>query len=276
MFGINRPSRPLPAQGEVEVEGLGLEEGRHEAFQQLLVKHAVDTAAVHALAQQRAQSFPRDLPDRQKWRRKNKGPAQVECYSWRVEVGFSASTRKLRTDIVTMPTMKMPQYTAVAAACVMLDIVLAAAMMMMFSHLLVSLKSSLWAIPGILYWVEASQHNRILSQRSSRELKGLSYLLRTDVLRPVRRALHPTVDRLKCARGVCLAELVSGIGHGIKRKTDTRYVALRLSCVRRRAEIRNERRWQARQACRTGAHVMRMMAQMMRMMAHTMRIMTFP
>lgn len=59
---FSRPRHATPAQGEVEVERLGLEEGRHEALQQLLVEHAVDTPAVNALAQQSAQSLPRDLP----------------------------------------------------------------------------------------------------------------------------------------------------------------------------------------------------------------------
>lgn len=60
---VTCPSRLLPAQGEVQVEGLWLEKGRHEPLEQLLVEHAVDTATVHALAQQRTQGFPRDLPD---------------------------------------------------------------------------------------------------------------------------------------------------------------------------------------------------------------------
>lgn len=51
----------LPAQGEVEVEALGLEERSHESFEQLLVEHAVHTSSIHTLAQEGAQSFPRHL-----------------------------------------------------------------------------------------------------------------------------------------------------------------------------------------------------------------------
>lgn len=51
----------VPAQGEVEVEALGLEERSHKSFQQLLVEHAVHTPSIHALAQEGTQSFPRHL-----------------------------------------------------------------------------------------------------------------------------------------------------------------------------------------------------------------------
>lgn len=40
----------VPAQRKVEVETLGLEEGGHKSFEQLLIKHAVHSPAVHTLA----------------------------------------------------------------------------------------------------------------------------------------------------------------------------------------------------------------------------------
>lgn len=41
-------------------------------------------------------------------------------------------------------------------------------------------------------------------------------LFRAYVLRPVRRPVHPAVDRLKSARCICLAELVPAIQERIK------------------------------------------------------------
>lgn len=69
---LSEPAVTVPAQREVEVKRLRLEEGRHEAFKQLLVEHAVDAPTVNALAQQRTKSFPRDLHDRHTWTRQNR------------------------------------------------------------------------------------------------------------------------------------------------------------------------------------------------------------
>lgn len=51
-------------------------------------------------------------------------------------------------------------------------------------------------------------HSDIESAVTPRSEVFVTHLLRADVLRPVRRVLHPTVDRLKCTCGVSLTKLV--------------------------------------------------------------------